>query len=79
MRLHSTIESATAGEVTLLAIVECFVSVFIYIIIALYFKTFVFYYTATALAPLTLLRTDRSSAMAWSASGDDLSQKRVQR
>ncbi|MCL5979889.1 MAG: hypothetical protein M1488_04250 [Gammaproteobacteria bacterium] len=66
MRLHSTIESATAGEVTLLAIVECFVSVFIYVIIALYLKTFIFYYTAIALAPLTLLRTDRSSAIAWS-------------
>ena len=66
MRLHSNIESSEAGEVTILAILECIIAVFIYASIGIYFKTYAFYYVAIALAPLSLLRTDRSSFMAWS-------------
>ena len=60
MRFHSTIESVQHGEITKLAIIECFVAVAIYIGIGVYFKTFRHLAVAVALAPLTLLRTDAS-------------------
>jgi hypothetical protein len=60
MRFHSTHESVQNGEITQLAIIECFVAVAIYIGIGVHFKTFRHLAVAVALAPLTLLRTDAS-------------------
>jgi len=66
MRLHSTAESAYSGQITILAIMECIFSVFIYFAIGIYFHTYLFYYIAILLAPFSLLRTNRSSFHAWS-------------
>jgi hypothetical protein len=65
MRLHSTVESAYSGQITILAIMECIFSVFIYFAIGVYFHTYLFYYIAILLAPFSLLRTNRSSFHAW--------------
>ena len=54
MRLHSTVESAYSGEITILAIMECIFSVFIYFAIGIYFHTYLFYYIAILLAPFSL-------------------------
>jgi hypothetical protein len=66
MRLHSSPASAHDGEITLLAIGECIAAVCLYTAIGVYLQTFIFYYIAIALAPLSLLRTDRSSRSAMS-------------
>jgi hypothetical protein len=60
MRFHSTPESVQNGEITKLAIIECFVSVAVYVGIAIHFKTLRYFAVAVAFAPLTLLRTDAS-------------------
>jgi hypothetical protein len=60
MRFHSTLESVQKGEITKLAIIECFVSVAIYVGISIHFKTFRYFAIAIALAPLTLFRTEAS-------------------
>lgn len=67
MRMHSTPASAHAEEVTLLGIGECIAAVCLYTAIGVYLHTFIYYYVAIALAPLSLLRTDRSSLHAWSS------------
>src|SRR5579862_214566 len=61
MRAYSTPESAVNGEITKLAIVECFVSIAIYIAIGYYRHTFFHYAWAVAVAPLMLFRTEESS------------------
>lgn len=66
MRLHSTVESAYSGQITILAIMECIFSVFIYFAMTIYFHTYLFYYIAILLAPFSLLRTNRSSFHVWS-------------
>lgn len=61
MRLYSTPQSAVNGEVTKLAIVECFLSVALYVGIEIYLGTFRHLAIAVATAPLMLLRTDDSA------------------
>jgi len=61
MRFHSTPESALNGEITKLAIIECFVSVAIYMAIGLYLGTFRWLAMAVVVAPLMLFRTEASS------------------
>ncbi len=61
MRAYSTPESAVNGEITKLAIVECFVAIAIYIAIGYYRHTFFHYAWAVAVAPLMLFRTEQSS------------------
>jgi hypothetical protein len=61
MRFHSTPESVEKGEITQLAIIECFLSVAIYIGIGIYLRTFRHLAVAVAVAPLTLLRTEVSA------------------
>ena len=60
MRLHSTDESITKREISVLAIVECLVSTGIYIWIGFYLETFVHLALAVALGPLFLMRTSYS-------------------
>ena len=61
MRTFSTPESALKGEITKLAIVECIISIAIYVAIGYYRHTFSHYAWAAAIAPLLLFRTDESS------------------
>jgi len=61
MRLYSTPRSAVDGEVTKLAIVECVVSVALYVGVEIYLGTFKHLAIAVAAAPLMLLRTDESA------------------
>ena len=61
MRTHSTPESAVRGEITKLAIVECFVAVALYLSIGVVRGTFHHFALAVAIAPLMLFRTDTSA------------------
>lgn len=61
MRSYSTPQSALDGEITKLAIVECIVSVALYVGAGFYLGTFRYLAIAIVLAPLTLFRTERSA------------------
>lgn len=61
MRFHSTPESAEKGEITILAIIECIVSVIVYLAICIYFKSFKYLAWPIAVAPLMLFRTEEST------------------
>lgn len=58
MRTYSTPQSALNGEITKLAIIECVVSVAIYVSIGMYFGTFRYLAVAVVFAPLMLFRTE---------------------
>src|SRR5262249_16861808 len=60
MRFHSTIESVQKNQITVLAIIECFVAIAIYVCVGLHFKSFRSLAVAATLAPLTLIRTEES-------------------
>jgi len=74
MRLYSTDESARQGEPSVLAIMETLIAMGATLWIAIYFETLVHIFVSAAVAPLLLLRTDRSCVRAlwWyeSALGD---------
>jgi hypothetical protein len=61
MRSFSTPESAVKGEITKLAVVECFFSIVIYVAIGYYRHTFTHYVWAIAVAPFLLFRSEQSS------------------
>ena len=61
MRSHSTPESALNLEITKLAIVETAVSLALYIGAGFYLGTFQYLTLAVLVAPLMLLRTERST------------------
>ena len=61
MRTYSTPQSAYDGEITKLAIIECIVSVAIYIGLGIYFGTFKHLAWAVVVAPLMLFRTEASA------------------
>lgn len=64
MRNYSTKESIAAGEVSRLACVESVVAVGIALWLAFWFHSFSHYKVAVCLAPLLLLRTERSTELA---------------
>jgi hypothetical protein len=64
MRIHSTTASIANGEVTLLAVIECILSIIVYVGTALYWNTVLHIAFAVALAPLFLLRTRYSYTLA---------------
>src|SRR5258708_22749860 len=61
MRFHATPESVENGEITILAIIETVLSVAIYISIGLHFGNFRHLAWAILVAPIMLLRTQRSA------------------
>lgn len=61
MRTYSTPQSAYDGEITKLAIIECIVSVAIYVSVGLYLGTFRYLALAVVFAPLMLFRTEVSA------------------
>ena len=61
MRSHSTPESAPNLEITKLAIVETAISVVLYIGAGVYLGTFQYFALAVLVAPLMLLRTEKST------------------
>lgn len=61
MRSHSTVQSAIKLEITKLAILECLLSVAVYVGIGVYFGTFKYLAWAIVVAPLMLFRTEASS------------------
>jgi len=64
MRFRSTPDSIARGEPTVLAAVECVLSVVVYGMIAVYWQTIAHIAVAVACAPLFLLRTRYSTARA---------------
>lgn len=69
MRLWSTRESVRDGEPTLLAMAETLFSMAAYAWIGVHFGTWWHLWTAAALAPLMLLRTDESCEWGWRIAG----------
>lgn len=65
MRFHSTSESVARGEISALAILECLISITIYGAIGYYWNTMIHIAVAIACAPLLLLRTRYSYAVAF--------------
>ena len=63
MRFRSTSESITNGEITVLAVIECFLSGAIYLVIALYAHTWLHFAIAAAFAPMFLFRTRYSTKL----------------
>jgi len=61
MRTYSTPQSAIDGEITKLAILECFLSAALYVGAGIYFGTFKYLAVAIVFAPLMLFRTDFSA------------------
>jgi hypothetical protein len=61
MRTYSTPQSALDGEITKLAILECVVSVALYLGVGVYLGTFKYLAWAVVVAPLMLFRTDFSA------------------
>jgi hypothetical protein len=61
MRFHSTPQSALNGEITKLAIIECVLSIALYLWIGVHFKTFRHLAVAVIAAPLMLFRTEASA------------------
>lgn len=61
MRFNSTAESAVKGEITILAIIECVLSVALYIGFCIHFSSFRYLAWAVVVAPLMLFRTERSA------------------
>jgi hypothetical protein len=64
MRLRSTPTSVSRGEITFLAVAECFLSVAIYAFIGWYLETWLHLVVAVSCAPLFLFRTKYSSRLA---------------
>jgi len=61
MRTYSTPQSALDGEITKLAILECVLSVVLYVGLGVYFGTFKYLAVAVVFAPLMLFRTEFSA------------------
>lgn len=64
MRLYSTRESSQAGEISLLAIVETLVCSTASFWVAIHYDTWWHMLIPACFAPLSLMRTDESSAAA---------------
>lgn len=64
MRFHATAESVQNGEITILAIIECILSVLLYFGICILAGSFRYLAWPIVLAPLMLFRTERSAKWA---------------
>ena len=65
MRFYSTPQSAEDGEITVLAIIETIVAVFLSVWVAVHYQTITHILVGGCLAPLFLLRTPNSIALGW--------------
>lgn len=63
MRIHSTRESVEAGEISVLAIVETLAAMLLSIFIAVQFGTLKWIAVSCCVAPLLLLRTEKSVSL----------------